>query len=199
MNIECAQEIASIIAVGSRGIVIVIATLAATMSIFLGWKLCKESGIQRTEGQATFSGLKVKLISAGPGVFFAAFGMWLLVSLVNRPLQLERATEARKEAFSNSSTLDNLESKPRNSRTAFLPIAENKGVGALADCILRKDKLAFIDGGQKTSIVEIRTAIDLAIRALQDASKTYPEGDDRARASANGIRTLRVLGNSLEK
>jgi hypothetical protein len=74
----------------SRGVVLVIAALGGCMSIFLGWKLYRDGVMCNTEGSANnANGWSFTLKSAGPGVFFAAFGMWLLIQLINQPLEMD--------------------------------------------------------------------------------------------------------------
>lgn len=74
----------------TRAIVLLIAALGGVLSIYLGYRLYI-LGVQSTVGGEATSGenLKAKLTATGPGVFFAAFGMGILIYLVLNPPQIE--------------------------------------------------------------------------------------------------------------
>lgn len=85
---ECLSP--ELIAIIARAVVLIVCSLAGTLSIYLGWRLYRDAVNSKTEGAAETSSLKVKFISAGPGVFFALFGMWLLVTLSNRTTEVSQ-------------------------------------------------------------------------------------------------------------
>jgi hypothetical protein len=90
-----------------RGLVLVIAALGGCMSIYLGWKLYKDGLLSNVDGSfKSNNGWKISLSSAGPGVFFAAFGMWLLVTLVNREISIdESALPTSNSVLSNENSV----------------------------------------------------------------------------------------------
>ena len=71
------------IAVISRATALIISAFAGMLCIYLGWRLYRDAKTSSTEGEASTSSLKIKIVAAGPGVFFALFGMWLLTNIVN--------------------------------------------------------------------------------------------------------------------
>lgn len=71
------------IAVISRAAALIISAFAGLFCIYLGWRLYRDANTSSTEGEASTSSLKIKIVAAGPGVFFALFGMWLLTTIVN--------------------------------------------------------------------------------------------------------------------
>ena len=77
-----------LIVVVARSCVLIISALAGVLFIFMGWRLYKDVVVSQTEGEASTSTFSIKMISGGPGVFFALFGMWLLVSLVGQEAKL---------------------------------------------------------------------------------------------------------------
>ncbi len=99
-------------AVGARSVVLVIAALAGTLCLYLGWKLYKDAVVSRTGGALETSSFKVKLAAASPGVFFVAFGTFLLVTLVNKPYKVE---------LDQDSCAPPIESFQKQSQETFLP------------------------------------------------------------------------------
>jgi hypothetical protein len=100
-----------------RGVVLVVAALGGCLSIFLGWRLYREGFQSPVAGEAVGPGKWVfRLSAAGPGVFFALFGMWLLVHLVDRPADLsssarlpapQPSAQSSKSSFAGDESLQN--------------------------------------------------------------------------------------------
>ncbi|HEX4507171.1 MAG TPA: hypothetical protein VH722_15685 [Alphaproteobacteria bacterium] len=87
-----------------RGSVLAIVALGGCMSIFLGWKLYKDGLLSHVQGSLKQrNGWNISLSSAGPGVFFAAFGMWLLITLTNRDMGIKETTALDPSTTSDSS------------------------------------------------------------------------------------------------
>lgn len=175
-----------IIAASSRGLVLVIAALAGTLSIYLGWRLYKDSVLPKTSGEAAMTGMKFKLVAAGPGVFFVAFGMWLLVSLVNRPLALEEPVKVKALV-------------PASPHLQLAQVRQDAKASDCPRCLVARRRLEFFDGGRDTTPAQVRDALDYAVAAIRDGSARYKEGDERMRAAADAVRTLTVLGRSIEQ
>jgi hypothetical protein len=76
-----------------RGVILVLCTTGGIISIYLGWRLYKDSMLSPTEGTAQFEKFTFRLVSGGPGIFFCAFGMWLLVHLADRTAQSETESQ----------------------------------------------------------------------------------------------------------
>lgn len=80
-----------IIMVLGRNLVLVIAALTGPLSIYLGWKLYRDSLPSSVQGEGTFNNWQFKLSAAGPGVFFAAFGMWIIIHLIGQQIEVNNA------------------------------------------------------------------------------------------------------------
>ncbi len=81
-----------------RGMILVLCASGGILSIYLGWRLYKDAMLSRTEGTVQFERFTFRLISGGPGIFFCAFGMWLLVHLADRTAESETESQASQPA-----------------------------------------------------------------------------------------------------
>lgn len=73
-----------IIAAVSRAVCLAIAGVGGICCVFLGWSLYRDGIRIATSGALDYKGLKIKLVTSGPGVFLAAFGAAILVYLIAR-------------------------------------------------------------------------------------------------------------------
>ena len=80
-----------------RGITMLMVCGGAIMSIYLGWKLYRD-GINSPVVSELSKGesLRFTLKALGPGIFFAIFGMWILVQIVQSQTVFEPAIEPDK-------------------------------------------------------------------------------------------------------
>lgn len=77
-----------------RGINMMLVTLGGLLSIFLGWKLYRDGITSAVESEMQHGDKwKVTMKALGPGVFFALFGMWILVTVINKEVSTESRTE----------------------------------------------------------------------------------------------------------
>jgi hypothetical protein len=88
---------------GTRGAVLILIALGGILCIFLGWRLYRDTVSVRTAGELQAGGLRLKLVSSGPGVFLVGLGIWLLASVANRPVQTNENVPV-KPAVGRSST-----------------------------------------------------------------------------------------------
>jgi hypothetical protein len=77
-----------IIAAISRAVGLAIAGTGGICCIFLGWSLYRDGIRIATSGALDYNGLKIKLVTSGPGVFLVAFGAAILVYLIARPASI---------------------------------------------------------------------------------------------------------------
>lgn len=77
-----------------RGINMMLVTLGGLLSIYLGWKLYRDGIDSAVESEMQHGdNWKFTMKALGPGVFFALFGMWILVTVIGK----EVSTESRSE------------------------------------------------------------------------------------------------------
>jgi hypothetical protein len=77
------------IVVAQRAAERTIIALFAGVSLILGYRLFKLGIIDQQKGEMGWGNLKVKLLSVGPGVFFAMFGTVVFGILAFRPLNIK--------------------------------------------------------------------------------------------------------------
>lgn len=77
-----------------RGINLMLVTLGGILSIYLGWRLYRDGIVSAVESEVRHGDKwKFAMKALGPGVFFALFGMWILVTVIGK----EVSTESRGE------------------------------------------------------------------------------------------------------
>jgi hypothetical protein len=188
--------------VAFRGIVLVGCAIGGILSIYLGWRLYADSMLAKTEGTAHFSNMRFRLVSAGPGVFFAAFGMWLLVSLSKQTVQLNDqvglpANSGSTQAVPSPSGFSQM--PPALSQPRFLRVqASSNQINSSNTCLVRKRSRSFFVGDQKINPKEISDDLSFAIQTVakqidDDASIDDPGNRQRRHV----ISTLKSLQDGL--
>ena len=61
---------------------------SATLALYLGYRLFVAGIINKQSGEFSGKSLSIKLINVGPGIFFALFGVCVLVVMISARLQL---------------------------------------------------------------------------------------------------------------
>ena len=148
-----------------RHSVLIICAIAGVLCIYLGWRLYKDTVTSYTKSEAKTTSFSIKIVSAGSGVFFAAFGMWLLVNLVNRPYQM------------TADITPPLEQKSTNAHSYspsdyhYNPLLHVTDIDTTKKGEVHCVTLSFFDGqsiDKKTTI----EAVDLAIREITKGNPT---------------------------
>ncbi|MFM0351408.1 hypothetical protein [Paraburkholderia sp. RL17-347-BIC-D] len=187
-----------LVVVAARSIVLIIAAAGGVLCIFLGWRLYKDAILSKTEGSAVLKQGKFKLAAAGPGVFFALFGMWLLVKLVDRPVQVgNSATSPQAELrgptqfkrggphvpiYSTPYTWLNAAQPAISSRLEVTRIVqvdkdENK-TSSNAKCLVKRTHVIVMFGGQNENITST-----VARQALASASQALRREEENLRSN----------------
>ena len=175
----CSPIVIDLVLSITRGSVLLICAFAGVLSIYLGWRLYREAVVSKTSGLLEFKGLRFRLIAAGPGVFLVAFGAWLLVHLVDHPLEMSDPVASHRSSF------DGKQSDPQ----AFLRIASP--LIAVTDvttkkqpppeCIVPVRIRRLYGGGDELSLTRssVHEALAIAIAAVKAPASS------EARASMN--------------
>lgn len=101
MDADCQStiEFAQIVV---RGLLLALVSVGGMISIYFGWRLYQAAILSKVEGEYSGPNLKFKLSAASPGVFLAAFGAYLLLSVAqHRWIE----TETREEPLARPSAL----------------------------------------------------------------------------------------------
>lgn len=158
---------------GSRAGVLVIASIAAVLCIYLGWRLYKDAVISNTKGEFAGAGIKVRLTAASPGIFLVAFGIWLLITLVNRTAEWEDVTAATRSSAHPTQHHVSQTAVKEIVRTTYLaeaaPESQGKPAATDRDCVLRRISKKFMGGGSALDKAQVHDAMGKSIAAIQRA------------------------------
>lgn len=166
-----------------RGIVLVVAALAGCMSIYLGWRLYRDGMLSKVEADAAHGGWTLRLSAAGPGVFFALFGMWLLVHLVNQRVDLQETTgPTGTPAHTTDSGL------PSGEFDDLLIRAQTKAKPAKESserltCVVAVKKRSF-GGGDELTADKLKADLEVARGAIKQSIKQAADEDAARRLQA---------------
>lgn len=174
----------------ARGGVLIIAAIAGIVCIYLGWRLYNDAVVSKSKGEFQGGGLRFTLTAASPGVFLVAFGIWLLITLVNRTATLEHTEEnVRKE-------------KPTAMQSGVLKMAAAKKLPVTEEqpCILRrKTTRVLFSGGEVLNATHIEDAMRQSISGLTRAGD-YGVTDITERAALIGtLQIIREAANENRK
>lgn len=184
-----------------RGTVLIACSAGGIMSIYLGWRLYKDSMLARTEGSAHFGNMKFRLISAGPGIFFAAFGMWLLTTLAQQQVQLDDKDSIRspvKVGRPNSAPTRFLafDTEPPNGNSILLTTDTQEEKG---QCLIRSRSRKLFGGEfPPPPSKQLNEDIQFAIRTIaMQLDDNAPPNDPANRQRKRAISTLQTLKDGI--
>jgi hypothetical protein len=193
-----------IIAAIARACVLVICAAGSVLSIYWGWRLYKDAIASPTLGDASVGKYKVKLVAAGPGVFFAIFGMVILWKLVDRPADITIPPAAAGLEVAPSEV-----SEPRISqrpRSLLLTGATGHEAGSAVTkpassppCLIPRH-IVFLTGGSVTPSVA-RAALGVALHDTLEKSQTANADNQLTPSISRGdaIDVLRVLKDNIDE
>jgi hypothetical protein len=214
MNADCLAI--NLIAVVSRASVLIVAALTGTLCIYFGWRLYKDAIVSYTRGEYSGKFGKIKLAAVGPGVFFAIFGMWLLVKLVDRPFQLATTSSpVVSQSYGNKHKAVALEAMPTSGQGVsphLLLIADTGSAESSSNaknpCLITRtiqtSTMAFFIGQPYSATPEkTEQALDVAIQILNKEKEMFSPDSPVDGISSADIRaalfTLRVMRENVVK
>lgn len=189
---NCADLIDAILAIG-RVTVLSLGMFAGTLTIYLGWRLYREGVTSRSQGELTFKNLRVALTAAGPGVFLALFGSYLIWSIVSQPLVLKSRISAPANARFDSHFLPSTESQVPTLR--LLPVqatATTTAAPNCAKCVITETEKRLFTGPDGLSPERVLDALTSAISAME-VSAASAKTDAEARAFRQRAAILQEL------
>lgn len=180
-----------------RGINMMLVTLGGILSIYLGWKLYRDGIASSVESEMQHGDKwKFTMKALGPGVFFALFGMWILVTVIgkqvstetgNAPIEIEDAigaTEAGEDVDVSARKVSFLQN--------FIPSAQAQVQPPRRYRICTTYTRTVSYDGDIISKQDFQTAIDNAVVALRAG-----EFDAKTQEQANqAISILARLGSA---
>jgi hypothetical protein len=178
------QQIQTLIV--TRAIILVISALAGVMSIYLGWRLYRDSLPSSVEGEAGYKDWTVKMSAAGPGVFFALFGMGIIIYLIANPFEIS-SEQPLNESVSTPATF----LTPLSSDGRFIMIADQRR-GARS-CLIRNNFKARFSTGTILGEKRIADALAFSSRQIEGQLKSLPTTAD-TREKTKYLDSLEVLG-----
>lgn len=177
-----------------RSITLMIACLGGIFSIFLGWKLYTkgiESAVQ--SDLSTDSKFSLKVSAVGPGVFFALFGMYIIIKIVS--MQAEVTEEIPVEAVEARSWLTDIAPIPAaHAATTKAATSKTCKTVAVKQCLVRRRSSKQYDGAEIT-VEDVNRALDASLAALRNADVPA----DEERALIGNIRTLTEMRESTDE
>lgn len=137
--------------------------------------------LTHTEGMVQFEKFTFRLISGGPGIFFCAFGMWLLVHLADRTAQTETESQASQPAhyLSDEQPSTGLYGLvPKAAPSGFLKTGSSiDGNSTQGTCLIRIKKTTVMFGGDEELTPEnTKVALNSAVTLLR--SQLDPDATD---------------------
>lgn len=192
--VDAASGQIDLVMVIARAVVLVIAALGGVLSIYLGWKLYRDGLVSAVDSELSKNeSFKIKLSSAGPGVFFALFGMWLLVHLVEKQVVMEDGP-----VQSTSAALYNTADKPFKIERAVFATKKSAGAKTAKDapevCFVRAKKRVFFLGNELTGD-RIKADLDTALLHLKNVDQSKLS-DNEATAVIDAVATLEHVRES---
>lgn len=153
-----------------------LATLGGILSIYLGWKLYREGIVSAVESEVRHGDKwKFAMKALGPGVFFALFGMWILVTVIGK----EVSTESRGEPVEVEEVSG--DAAPAAKKVSFwlglIPQAQAQTVKRARLCAYYTRTVNY--DGDVIAKQDFQTAIDDAVSALR-AGEFDPAAQNKA-------------------
>jgi hypothetical protein len=165
----------NLILAATRSTLLILCALAGILCIFLGWKLYVRAITTPTAGELSGLGFRLKLASGGPGVFMCALGVWLLLSVVNRPFQTTEQTAV-----------------PSASSAGFLMVAQaaSPPEPRQTKCLLRITSTTFDTGESDLTAATIGEAADTAVQGLLRAGAAGIKDDEQRVITVTSLNRL---------
>jgi hypothetical protein len=203
-----------------RGATLIIAGFGGLLSIYLGWKLYRNGLASAVSAEASKTdSWAFKMKAMGPGIFFALFGMALLIYLVRQEMTIEDsrvvavpAVEARRggedplpacqpapaspgvfagEATVGTPALPPARSGPERRQGSARETAAASGEGI---CLLQERSWRRYSDGSELSRQRIRTALNSAERLLAKLDRSTLTLDERAELESTRDTFDRMTG-----
>lgn len=141
--------------------------------------------------------MRFRLVSAGPGVFFAAFGMWLLLTLSKQSVTMDDSSGGGADQRQNSPPAAHSVYKPSttNQGAEILRVDSSTGDGSPPVCLVRQKKIVMFSGSASAiSSDDIKRDISFSIHEIQkEIDPNAPFNDPANMQRRQAMRTLRML------
>lgn len=133
MDCQSTIEFAQIVV---RGVLLALVSVGGMVSIYFGWRLYQSAILSQVEGEFSTQSLKFKLSAASPGVFLAAFGAYLLLSVSQHRWHEQEVHEAIAKPSAWSSKL--LSGFHRTDYRPEQPVQQSCSCPPKQECLLAK-------------------------------------------------------------
>ncbi|MFL9900039.1 hypothetical protein PQR71_18110 [Paraburkholderia fungorum] len=196
------------IAAVSRAGVLLTCAFSGVLSIYLGWKLYKDAIFSQTAGDAAVGKYRIKLAAAGPGVFFALFGMLVLWKLIQQPASIPLLGPTSSLGYS-SLARPSLEPVAKYRLPLLTLVADSNKPGGPCDagarpvaapcsCLIPRT-LVFFTGGTVTPSIA-KAGLSFAIDDLSSSSLGSTAATDKQKAGMSkddAVLVLRTLFDNI--
>jgi hypothetical protein len=175
----------------ARSLILVVAAASGTFCIYLGWRLYRDTVISKVSGEGKYNSFKFKFSSASPGIILAGFGFWLLVTIVQMPLDLSETREApiRPSAMELTTSPKLIEVSEKLENAGSAPTQGSEPIKCL---IVRKVRRLTI--GMEPTVGEIDYALSDSMKKLRASANPGNESE-----SLQTIDALDYLQESLRE
>ena len=189
---EC--SVLDIVLVGGRVAVLLLGMVAGMWCVWLGVRLYGDGVKSRSSGEVSFKSTRIVLTAASPGIFLALFGAGLMVSIVNRPLEMSdrQGVEGQKHAQARANLLEGLQSVPSQTTAKLIPTQASAADVEPRRCLVRERQRKLFSGNQTADAAAITTALTAGIDLAELESDRAAPGD-RAAAYQRAAAILREL------
>jgi hypothetical protein len=192
---DCTSLVETILAIG-RVTVLILGMLSGTFTIYLGWKLYRERVVSRSVGELNFKDLRIALTAAGPGVFLALFGAYLLVTVINRPLDLSQSL-APEAVESDSSEQKTNSTAPVGVEPQFFLTSSTSPAKPLANaqnrCLIFRRTITLYSGDREITAADADSSLEVAFRVLHDRQASLPADSQELPELRRAMLTVQTL------
>jgi hypothetical protein len=194
-----------------RCVLLFMVSIGGCLSIFLGWRLYKDSIISKVDGEFNAGDIKIRISAAGPGIVLAGFGAYLLLSVSQH--RFESTTEiARPQSQAmpgNSySRLEYNQTEKQNTHLAIwqapVKTAAKKQPDLTAkndeasknpshNCVLYRKITSNISGEDVVDLRKLQSGINSARKIIREKYLQNDASNNEDEISRQAIRSLNII------
>jgi|GEM_PF-4380694 len=173
----------------TRAVILILNTIIGGLSIYLGWRLYFETVRADSKVEINSGSIKFVIQSAAPGLFFVAFGIFLLIYVLSQKVEIQSHEVASNQAPAQTA----LQYSPYYKASDFMTIAGTQA-SPTAKCMFNERSLAIKwadESDPRSNKVKIHAYLTDAISSLKKQLDAEGNNDDpKLEATINGLLVI---------